>query len=136
MSTHADKRLPRPTPLSQPWWDACKKQKLLIQQCGDCGHFQFYPRNVCTACGSTGLEWFQTSGKGRVRSYTIIRHPVSKAYADEVPYTIALVQLDEGPTLMSALTACDPDSIRIGQQLEVVFERWTEEVTVPKFRPA
>lgn len=136
MSDHADKRLPRPTPLTQPWWDACRDGRLLIQRCEDCGHFQFYPRCFCTACQGTSLDWAPTQGRGRIRSFTVIRHPVSRAYADEVPYVIALIELAEGPTLMSALLGCDVDAVAIGQDVEVAFEQWTEAITVPKFRLA
>ena len=82
------------------------------------------------------MQWVQACGRGRIRSFTIIRHPVSKAYASEVPYAVALVELEEGPTMMSALTDCDPENVTIGQPVEVVFERWTREITMPKFRPA
>ena len=65
----------------------------------------------------------------------MIRHPVSKAYADEVPYVLALIRLEEGPTMMSALTDCDPESVESGMPVEVVFEQWSEDITIAKFRP-
>ena len=84
---------------------------------------------------SKDLDWVSSSGRGTIRTFTVIRHPVSKAYADEVPYVIALIQLEEGPTMMSSLLACDPESVAIGTAVEVVFEQWSEAITMPKFQP-
>ena len=84
---------------------------------------------------SDQVEWIQASGRGTVASFTIVRRPVSEAYADEVPYVVALIQLEEGPTLMSNVIGCDPESVAIGMPVEVTFEDWSDAITVPKFRP-
>ena len=76
------------------------------------------------------------SGHGRVKSFTIIRRAVSKAYAAEVPYVIALIELDEGPTMMSNVVEIEPESVAIGLPVEVMFEDWSDEITIPKFRPS
>ena len=75
------------------------------------------------------------SGLAEVSSFTIVRRPVSKAYADEVPYVVALIKLDEGPTMMSNIVECDIDNVNIGMRVEVLFEDWSEEISIPKFRP-
>ena len=85
---------------------------------------------------SDGVEWVQASGHGRVSSFTVIRRAVSKAYAAEVPYVIALIELDEGPTMMSNVVELDPESVAIGLPVEVTFDDWTDEITIPKFRPS
>ena len=82
------------------------------------------------------LGWVHASGQGQVSSYTVIRHPVSKAYADETPYVLALIRLAEGPTMMSVLCNCEPEGIRVGLAVEVVFERWSDEITIAKFQPS
>jgi len=133
---HAEKRMPRPGPETASYWKGCRDHQLLIQRCEQCSHLQFYPRTVCASCMACDLEWVQVSGRGTISSFTVVRHPVSKAYAPEIPYVIALVQLDEGPTMMSALCNCDPGDIKSGLAVEVVFERWTDEITIPKFQPA
>lgn len=135
MSTnpHEGKHLPRPTPLSQPWWDACREMQLLLQRCTECGHHQFYPRTLCTAC-SHEVEWIPASGQGTVLSYTVIRHPVSPAYKADVPYIIALIELEEGPVMMSTVDDCDPGNVRIGMPVAVDFQQWTDEITMPFFR--
>ncbi len=85
---------------------------------------------------SDSVEWVQASGHGHVKSFTIIRRAVSKAYAAEVPYVIALIELDEGPTMMSNVVELDPESVAIGLPVEVMFEEWSDEITIPKFRPS
>ena len=133
MTNHADKNLPRPTPETQPYWDAAKEHRLLIQQCGDCGKHQFYPRPMCSHCSSANVDWVKASGKATILSYTIIGRPVSEAYADPNSAVLALVKLAEGPQMMSNIIDCDPESLAIGDAVSVVFEDWTEEITMPKF---
>jgi uncharacterized OB-fold protein len=135
MTKHSGKFIPRPRPETKAWWDACRGHKLMVQHCLQCGAFQFYPRIVCSKCMSDRLEWRQSCGHGVVSTYTICRLPVGEGYADDVPYVIALIQLKEGPTMMSNIVQCDPDSVKTGMPVEVVFETWTEEITMPQFRP-
>jgi len=134
MTVPSGKNLPHPTVETAAYWEGCRQGKLLIQQCGSCGHYQFYPRIVCTDCMSAQVEWFQASGRGTVISFTIVRHAVSEAYAADVPYVIALIRLDEGPTMMSNVIDGDPERVRIGMPVEVIFESWSADITVPKFR--
>ena len=130
------KPLPPINPASQPFWDACAQGRLLLQHCGDCGHLQLYPRLLCAACGSRNLEWAQASGRGTVKTYTIIRRAVSAAFEPDAPYVVALVELEEGPTLMSNIIGCDPASVAIGQPVRVTFEARGEGIAVPQFEPA
>ncbi len=135
MIDHSGKIFPRPNPETAVYWDACRKHQLMIQRCKNCNHYQFYPRIICTDCMSQEVEWIKASGKGRILSFTIVRRPVSKAYADEVPYVVALIKLEEGPTMMSNIVECDVDEVKIGMQVEVLFEDWSEEISIPKFCP-
>jgi len=135
MTDHSGKFMPRSGPETAAWWEACREQKLMIQRCSQCAAFQFYPRIICTSCMSDQVEWFRASGRGNVLTYTICRLPVAQAYAADVPYVVALVQLEEGPTMMSNIVQCDPESVVTGLPLEVVFEAWSDEVTMPQFRP-
>lgn len=134
MTDQTGRNLPRPTPETAPYWDGCRSHQLRIQRCDACGHHQLYPRIRCTECSSGQVEWVAASGRGKVVSFTVVRQAITEAYAADIPYVIALIQLDEGPTLMSNVIQCDPESVVIGMPVEVVFETWTEEVTVPKFR--
>jgi len=136
MTDHSGKFMPRSRPETASWWEACRQEKLMIQRCSQCGAFQFYPRIVCTSCMSEQIEWFQAGGRAKVLTYTICRLPVAQAYAADVPYVVALVQLEEGPTMMSNIVQCDPESVVSSMPLEVVFEAWSDEITMPQFRPA
>lgn len=127
---------PLPTPESASYWDGLKRHELLLQRCGDCGVRQFYPRALCTACGSTRLDWARANGRATLVSWSLVRRAVSEAYAADVPYALALVQLDEGPTMMSTLVEVAPEAVRVGMSLEVVYDDRPEGYTLPRFRPA
>ncbi|MFK7913507.1 MAG: Zn-ribbon domain-containing OB-fold protein [Pseudomonadales bacterium] len=135
--------LPEPGPLTQPFWDGCAAGELRVQHCEACAHRQFYPRLMCTACGSDAVRWGAVSGRGVLRSFTVVRRPVTPAYADAVPYVIVLVALAEGPTLMSQLSNLDLGDgdvdvaalgVTIGAAVEVLFEPWSDSITMPLFQ--
>lgn len=136
MSKQAVKYFPIPTPETAPYWEGCRQHQLLIQRCTDCGEHQFYPRSLCSHCMSGRIEWVRASGRGRVVSYTVMRRAVSEAYTDEDSSVLALIRLDEGPRMMSNVVQCEPEQLAIGLDVEVVFEDWSDEISIPKFRPA
>jgi uncharacterized OB-fold protein len=131
---HQERNLPRPTPETEHYWQGCREGELRIQRCTDCGLHQFYPRFICGNCLGDQVEWVTASGRGELVSYTVIRRAVSDAYAADVPYVVGLVKLIEGPTMMSSLVDCDIESVAVGMSVEVVFEEWSEEITMPRFR--
>ena len=135
MSTHAGKNLPRPTAQSRPFWEGCRDGRLMLQRCTACGAHQFYPRLMCVHCDAAAPEWVEASGLGQIQSFTVVRRAVSAAYAPEAPYVVALIALDEGPVMMSNVVDCDPETLTVGDRVQVLFETWTDEITVPKFRP-
>ena len=135
MAAPASKPIPVPTRETQPYWQGCKQHELRIQQCAACGHYQFYPRLYCTACMSERVEWVEASGHGTVLSFTIVYRPVTPAFAADVPYVVALIRLDEGPQMMSNVVGCAPEKVYIGMPVEVTFEDWTADISVPKFKP-
>jgi uncharacterized OB-fold protein len=108
----------------------------MIQRCSNCRSHIFYPRYNCPQCGSRGLEWVQASGRGKVYTYTVARRPTHPAFADRVPYVIAIVELEEGPRLTTNIVDCDPNAVRIDMPVEVTFEDVNEEISLPVFRPA
>lgn len=136
MSDAPAKSIPVPSPETAEYWAGAKRRELMIQRCRACGRHQFYPRVICTNCSSRDVEWVRAGGLARVRSFTVVRRPVSEAYAAEVPYIVALVALDEGPTMMTNIVECSPESVHIGMRVSVRFEDWTEEIALPKFAPA
>jgi uncharacterized protein len=135
MAAPGVKPVPVPTKETQPYWDGCKQHELRVKKCAACGHHQFYPRLYCTTCMSDRVEWIKTSGRAKVLSYTIIYRPVTQAFAGNVPYVVALVTLDEGPQMMTNIVGCEPEKVHIGMPVQVTFDDWTEEISVPKFKP-
>ena len=135
MTDEPRKHFPRPNPETEAFWEGCRKHQLLLQRCVECSEFQFYPRIICTNCTSKNLEWVKASGQGKVLTFTVVRRAVSEAYAADVPYVVALIQLDEGPTMMSNVVRCTPETLKIGSPVQVVFEDWSDEVSIPQFRP-
>ena len=130
------KPLPQPNEVSQPFWDAAKRHELQIQRCNACRTHIFYPREACSECLSPDLIWIPVSGKGTLYSYTIAQAPTHPAFADDVPYVIAIVELEEGPRITTNLVGCQPDQVTIGMPVVASFEEVTPEMTLVKFRPA
>jgi uncharacterized protein len=132
------KPLPTPTAVSRPFWDAAKEHRLVYQRCRVCGTRVFYPRDVCPGpeCfGIDTLDWAEASGKGWVYAHTISYQPAHPAFADDVPYVFAIVELDEGVRMNSNVVNVDPKEVRIGMRVEVVWDDVTAEFTLPKFQP-
>ncbi len=126
--------LPRPTALSAPHWEGCREGVLRVQRCGDCGAFVFIPQPLCTRCQGRDLEWVESSGRGRIYSYTVVHRPPRPEF--EVPYVVAIVELDEGWHMLSNLIECAPEDARVEMPVEVVFVPKSDEVTLPCFRPS
>ena len=132
----APRFLPQPSPVSQPFWEAARRHELVLQRCSGCEAHVFYPRYNCPHCGSRDLEWVKTSGRGTVYSYTVARRPTHQAFADRVPYVIAIVELEEGPRLTTNIVGCEPEAVRIGMPVAVTFEDVSDEISLVMFRPA
>ncbi|SLN70630.1 Zn-ribbon domain-containing OB-fold protein [Oceanibacterium hippocampi] len=132
-----NKPLPYPNSETKPFWDACRDGILRIQRCSDCGTNRFPPTGVCPACQSDRSEWIEASGRGRVFSWIVVRHPVPKdVYADKVPYVVAIIALDEGVRMVSNLVDIDVDSVQADMPVTVRFDKVTDELTLPVFVPA
>lgn len=136
MSTEAHKFLPARTPETEAFWAGCLAGELRLQRCAGCGRHQFPPRALCADCGCRALEWVRASGRGRIASFTVVRRPLSPAYAAEVPYVVALIRLEEGPMMMSNVVGCPPERIAMAAPVGVVFERRSESIALPQFRLA
>ena len=131
-----NKPLPFIYPETRPFWEGTKNHELWIQRCQDCGTYQFYPRGACVNCLSANVDWVKTSGKGRVYSFTIAQRPARPGFMEDVPYNIAIVELEEGVRLTSNIVGCANEDIKVDMPVEVVFDDVTSEVTLPRFRPA
>ena len=138
MATDYTKPLPRPISpaLSQPFWEAARRHELVMPRCKTCDQLFFYPRSECPRCLSTDLEWVKMSGHGRLHSFTIVQQPANAAFNADVPYVYAVVQLNEGPRMVSNIVQCDLEALRVDMPVEAVYDDVTPEWTLVKFKPA
>lgn len=127
--------LPEPTPETQHFWDGTKLGELRLQRCDECAHAYFPPRPFCPACASRAVTVFAASGRGTLHSYVIHHRP---APGFDPPYAIAVVELEEGPRLMSNISGIPqtPEALQLDMPLEVEFEAVSDEISLPLFRPA
>ncbi len=127
----------RPAPVltddNHLFWEAAKEHRLVTQRCTDCGRLAHPPRPVCPRCHSTAQEFIEVSGTGTLYSYALLHHPQNPAF--DYPVIAALVDLTEGPRLLSNLVRCEPSDIQIGMPVQVLFEATADDMAVPVFAP-
>ena len=124
-------------PDAKPYWDAARRHELVIQRCGDCRNWIWYPQTVCHACGSWNLGFEPVNGKGTVYSFVVLRHGLHPWFGDRLPVISALVDLDDAPgvRVTAEIRECEPERVMVGMNVEVVFEDVDDRVTLPQFRP-
>jgi hypothetical protein len=123
-------------PLTEPFWSACREQRLVIQRCRDCGSFRHLPHVMCGRCQSSSYDWVQSAGRGSVYTYTIVTHAVHEATSSVIPYNVVVVQLDDcgGVLVPGNVLDCDPADVHVGMAVELAWERLSDEITFPRFR--
>jgi uncharacterized OB-fold protein len=126
-----ERAFPVPDAVSLPFWEGIAEGVLRVQRCGACGRHVFYPRAVCPYCASSELDWVDASGRGQIHSYTVV-HRAPPEYRDEVPYVVALVELDEGVRMMTRLVDVEPAAVRVDLPVEVAIQG---DPRLPYFRP-
>jgi uncharacterized OB-fold protein len=128
------KALPLTKGVGETYWNGLKEKKLVIQQCEGCYEWIFYPRVVCTNCGSESLSFKEHSGDGEIYSFTVVHKTRMKGFKEEVPYVVALINLkDTNVRMMSNIVKSTENDIKIGGHVKVVFEEVTDDVTLPYF---
>lgn len=132
MTDTAERPIPAPAinPENERYFEAARNGKLLVGKCDDCGATHFYPRPLCPHCFSERTEWVPAKGSGVIYTYSTMRRGVP------VPYTIAYVTLDEGVSMMTNIVDCDPDTLKIGDRVKLVFKPAEDGTSVPMFTPA
>jgi uncharacterized OB-fold protein len=131
----ASRPLPNPDPLTRPYWEGAKARRLVLPRCDACDQWHFYPRSVCPHCGSDAIAWHDASGKGVIYSVTHVHRAPSPAFEAMVPYAVAIVALDEGPHLMSAVIGSEIAQVKIDAPVTVDFVD-EGDITLPVFRLA
>lgn len=128
--------LPRVTPDSKPFWDACKRRQWLLPFCLECGSAHLPPGPVCPYCFSDRLEWKQASGRGSVSTWVVVHKAWFPAFEKDIPYNVVQVELAEGPRVTSRIVGIDNSQLKLGLSVVVDFEDVNEEIALPVFRPA
>ncbi len=126
--------LPNPKDVSRAYWEGCREGELRYQLCNECGHAQFNPGYRCGRCHGTDLGWGVSAGRGKLYSWTVVWRPQTPAF--DVPYAPAVIELDEGYRMLSAIVDCEPEDLVEDLRVEVVFHAVTGSTTLPYFRPA
>ncbi len=130
------KPLPTITDENRGFWDGAKRGRICMQKCKDCGHIRYPISHVCPQCLSYNFAWTDLSGRGVVHSYIVFHQLYNPAFKDDIPYNVAMVQLEEGPRMYSNIVGVDNDAVKVGDKVVAVFDAVTPEVSIPKFKPA
>lgn len=124
---------------TQPFWDAALRGKLAGAKCKSCGTVQLQRPPYCFVCQSRDFAWEDLPGTGSIYTFTVVRHPLRPQLQEVVPYIGAVIELDgtqgAGARIMANVIDCDPEAVRIGDRVEVVFEPVSDTLSVPRFRP-
>ena len=129
------KPLPKVNADTKPFWDACRNHELRFQKCTECGHVRWPPSIICPLCYSNKTEWIRASGKGKVFSFVVYHKAYHPAFEADLPYVVAIVELEEGPHFLTNIVGCDPGAVSCEMPVDVSWEDITEEFSLPKFRP-
>lgn len=127
---------PRVDEESKGFWEACERGELYVQECGDCGALRHYPRALCPECLSADVRWRRCSGRGRVYTFTVVHQNQAPGFRDKLPYVLAYVELEgEGLRLLTNIVRCKPTEVRIGMDVEVVFDEIGSGIALAMFAP-
>ncbi|MBO0729407.1 MAG: Zn-ribbon domain-containing OB-fold protein [Acidimicrobiaceae bacterium] len=128
--------VPDVPPEHAPFWEGLRSRQLLLQRCDHCGRYRFVPGELCPQCFSRSLTWTPVSGQGTVYTFTVVRRAPTPAYQARAPYVLAQIELEEGPRITSALDRVEPEEVRIGMPVRVLFEDVAPDLTLYRFTPA
>lgn len=135
MPTSVPKPRPQPTPVSQPFWNALREERVVLQRCDDCGRWVYYPRSRCPACLSARLAWTEVDGLGTVYTFTVAEQATAPPFADEVPQLLAIVELTEGVRVSTTLVDVDARAVTVGMPVAPVFDHGEDGITLLRYRP-
>jgi uncharacterized OB-fold protein len=130
------KPLPEIDDINRPFWEATRRSALHLQRCKDCRHVWYPAGTNCPKCLSTSFEWSPMSGRGTVWSFIVYHHCWHRGFEKEIPYNVAMIQLEEGPIVITNIVDVENEAIKVGMPVKVVFEPATDEVTLFRFKPA
>jgi uncharacterized OB-fold protein len=133
-------KVPRPVPETDeawaPFFDAAKRGELMVRRCKGCGAWLGIDKTICPECLGDRVEWAKASGKGTLFTFGLMHQRYHPGFESEIPYNIAVVELAEGPRFNTNIVGCANKDLRVGMAVEVTFEKVSDKVTVPNFKPA
>lgn len=135
MTAPAERPTPSPDGVTAPFWEGCARHELRLQECGACRARWLPASVVCPRCWSEAVAWAPAAGAGVVVSFVVYRRSYHPAFRPLVPYVVAVVELTEGPRLVSTIVGVPPEQVRVGMAVRVEFQP-VGESTLPVFRPA
>jgi len=135
MTDAVSKPIPEITDELRAFFAAAREGRLVVQRCTGCGRRRFPPRDICSECLGRESEWVQSRGRGHVVSFNVMHQVYHPGFAAEVPYAVALVELDDGARMLANVVECPIERLRVGLPVEVTFERRSADVSLPQFRP-
>ena len=127
---------PTVTPVNRPFWEGCARGELLIQRCTSCSKMRYPAAIVCPTCLSAESKWERVSGAGTVFSFVVFHRAYHPSREGKVPYNVSLIELDEGPILLSNVVDVDHATMEVGQPVRVAFESIDQDLAIPVFKPA
>jgi uncharacterized OB-fold protein len=130
------KPLPVPDADSAVLWRGLRDGALLLQHCADCRHVQYYQQGMCRRCGGENLVHRPASGRGKVHSFSVVHRAPGPAFKPDLPYAVLLIDLEEGPRMISTYTGGKPDEVTFDMDVVLVCEQVSEDVTLPRFKRA
>jgi uncharacterized OB-fold protein len=127
----------RPTisDVNRPFWDGCRRGELLLQRCAHCARLRYPASQVCPDCLGAEAQWQPMSGRGTVFSFVVFHRAYHRAWEGKVPYNVALIELDEGPIMLSNVVGVDNAKLAVGLPVAVAFEAVDDDLTIPVFKP-
>jgi uncharacterized protein len=128
-----NKPLPVIDDLNRPFWEAAREGYLAMQACDACGHVRYPVSHVCPECLDERYEWRRLSGRGTVWSSIVFHQIYNEAFRGDVPYNVSLIQLEEGPRMMSNVVGAAPSEVAVGDAVRVVFDPVTDAISIPRF---
>jgi uncharacterized OB-fold protein len=130
-----NKPLPIPNQDTKPFWDACAHHELIFQKCIDCNYTRWPPSYICSACHSFNYRWIKSKGRGKIYAFVVYHKAFHPSFEEDLPYITAVVELEEGPRILTNIIECDLSEIECETQVELVWDRVTGEFSLPKFKP-
>jgi hypothetical protein len=120
---------------TQPFWDGCARGELLLQRCIHCQAYRHPPSPICPHCVSDRAEWVRASGRGTIYTFVVVRETRARGWDKLVPYVLAVVELEEGPRILTNIIDAEPEAVTIGMPVAVTFAEIDGTTTLPFFRP-